>query len=445
MFINWPIADGLFESCDLLDGTDFSDREIVFFDPLGFATSHGLRSNDDNIAAARYIACTEEAFMRYLAGIKTASEHIRAVLSNRGVLVIRSQIPNSQFKIRKKSSVGAQTYTESVASPFFWLEEFLGKYSFNYCNLKTVKYLVRNHPLRKIFGRSAVHLLQTQNSIGEGKAQVIAGSGVAFKSPAITRVTFDTTPGQIYLIPRFEIEREHVCLFEAFERVLHGKALGLNSPKWLGHYEIQLEHLNPFRSELEKLDHEIEVLESRKLEVLEKMEATMRLIDLLVESGPELESAARTALDFLGFDCPEGDAGMTGEVFTVTARNDTVRRVVVRVASTGFGPVLPSELDLLRQAIESRDPRVKPKGILIGNASRLDPPTERDTWFDPECINEARSNDFCLMSTFELYTAVCHVLSSTDSGLVDDIKSSLRQDILDCDSQFALNRRKYGI
>ena len=124
MFVNWHVSDERIEQCDLLDGTDFSGCRIIFFDPLGFAVKHGLRSNQHDISEAEYIACSEDAFMRYLAGIKAVSRHIKTVLENRGILVLRSQIPNSQFKIRKKSSVGSQSYTESVVSKIFLLEEY---------------------------------------------------------------------------------------------------------------------------------------------------------------------------------------------------------------------------------------------------------------------------------------------------------------------------------
>jgi hypothetical protein len=383
--------------------------------------------------------------MRYLAGIKTASKHIRTMLNCGGILVIRSQIPNSQFTIRKKSSLGTRTYTESVVSPFFWLEEFLGKYDFNYCNLRTVKYLVRTHPLKKIFGQSSVNLLQTQNSIGERQVEIIAAAGLAFKSPAISRVAYDSGPGQIYLIPQFDIEQEYLHLMDAFERIAFGRACGLDSPKWLDDYEAELESLNPFRSELDRLDREISVLENRKQETLEKHEATTRLVDLLAESETELGLAARTAMESLGFDCSPSGIDGSDQTFEALFQDDKVRRAIVKTAATDSGPISTREIEELKQAIESKNLRVKPKGILVGNASRHEPPPDRGVWFDPECLDESKHNDFCLMPSYELYIGACHVLGRAGSDHVEDIKASLRQDILDCDSQFALNKRKYGI
>ena len=445
MFVNWQVPDERIEQCDLLDGSDFSGCRIVFFDPLEFAVKHGLRSNRSDISEAEYIACNEDAFMRYLAGIKVVSRKINAVLENEGILVIRSQIPNSQFKIRKKSSVGTQSYTESVVSPFFWLEEYLGKYSFNYCSLKTIRFLVRNHPLRKAFSGSAVNLLQTQTKIAEGNVEVIAAGGLTFKSPAISRITFDSMPGQMYLIPQFNVKQEHLHLMDSFRRIAERRALGIDNPKWLDEYEVQLETLNPFRSELERLDREINTLESRKQEILEKMEATMRLVDLLVEIGLGLASAARTGMDTLGFECSPSGIAEDGHTFDLLLEDKNARRAVIRAASDDSGPIHVTEIEKLVEAIESRKLRVRPKGILIGNASRLTPPTERDQWFDPECLDLARRHDFCLIPSFELFTAVCHVLHKAHSEHIDDLKASLRREIIECDSLFVLNRKKYGM
>jgi hypothetical protein len=439
------VPDERIEQCDLLDGTDFSGCRIIFFDPLGFAVKHGLRSNRSDISEAEYIACSEDAFMRYLAGIKAVSRNINTVLENKGILVIRSQIPNSQFKIRKKSSVGTQSYTESVVSPFFWLEEYLGKYSFNYCSLKTIRFLVRSHPLRKAFGGSAVNLLQTQTKIGEGNVEVIAAGGLSFKSPAISRITFNSMPGQIYLIPQFNVKQEHLHLMDSFRRIAERKALGIDNPKWLDQYEVQLESLNPFRSELDRLDREINTLESRKQEILEKMEATMRLVDLLVETGLGLASAARTGMDTLGFECSQSGIAVDGHTFDVLLKGGDARRAVIRVASADYGPIPVSEIENLAETIESRKLKVSPKGILIGNASRLAPPTERDEWFDPECLDLARRHDFCLIPSFEMFTAVCHILHKAQSEHIDELKTSLRRDILECDTRLVLNRKKYGM
>lgn len=445
MFINWPVPDDSAESCDLLEGTDFSDYGLAFFDPLEFARAHGMRSKDKNISAVEYVSCSEEAFKRYLGGIKTATTSIRELLNNRGVFIIRAQIPNCQFKIRKRSTVGTHNYTESVVSPFFWLEEYLGKYSFQYCNLNTIKFVARNHPLRKALGGYPVNLQQIQTSVDIGHSEVIAASGIGSKSPAITKVSFDHIPGQVYLIPEFHVEMEHVHLVDAFMRVVQKKSFGFETPKWVEAYEVQLKSINPFTEELERLDREINTLESEKNALLEKIEATMRLIDLLVETDEDLTAAARTAMHTLGFRCLETNAETADCTFETLSEQGTGRNSIIRVASTDNGPVGVDELEELKDFIENQNAKPRPKGILIGNASRLVPPTERSKWFDSDCIEKAQHDDVCLLPSYELYMAAFLLLSKLESPHYEEIRTSLLKDMIDCDTQFSINKRKYGI
>ena len=251
--------------------------------------------------------------------------------------------------------------------------------------------------------------------------------------------------GQIYLIPQFNVKQEYLHLMDSFRRIAERKALGIDNPKWLDEYEVQLESLNPFRSELDKLDREINTLEGKKQEILEKMEATTRLVDLLVETGLGLASAARTGMDTLGFECSPSGIAEDSHTFDVLLKGKDARRAVIRAASADSGPIPVSEIERLAETIESRKLKVRPKGILIGNASRLAPPTERDEWFDPECLDLAKRHDFCLIPSFEMFTAVCHVLHKAYSEHIGELKASLRREILVCDTQLVLNRKKYGM
>ena len=119
--------------------------------------------------------------------------------------------------------------------------------------------------------------------------------------------------------------------------------------------------------------------------------------------------------------------------------------MIVRVVDTYDAPISLEELHALKEAVESTKGRSKPKGILVSNASRAIQPERREHWFDIECIAESRKLDYCLLTTHELFYLVCLVESRRDSKLIDTIKSSLIEDILTCNKQFSLNRKKYAI
>lgn len=445
IFINWPVDDDSVDTCDLFDRIDLSDFDVAFFDPLEFAVQNGLRSNTHDLSEMEYVSYPETNFFNFLTEIKTASESIKRLLDKNGILVVRSQIPNTQLKIRKKSSVGTGEYTESVVSPYFWLHDLIGRYQFQFTNMNTIKFNVRSNPLRKVFGDTSVICNQTQNVISEGKVEIIAQTYPSPKYPAISKVTFKDSPGQIYFIPKFRKGREWAHLIDAFERIAFNKLFGVNKLTWLSSFEIELEKLNPYQAELDEIEQQVGNLQKRKQELLKKIEETTRLIDLLVEKELELDLSVRTAFELLGFKSPTTLGSTTAESHEIIVHGDKIQRCVLRVQSTEKSPIRAGDVEALLEAVEARDLKSVPKAILVANSQRMLPPSERDAWFDLDAQKLARKYDICLMPSFELYLAACYLLKNKSNGMLDQIQKSLQRDILNCDSEFQLNRKKYAL
>ena len=445
VFINWPVNDAQIAACDLLDGTDFSNCKLAFLDPLEFATANGFMSPGGEISETVYISYDESDFLRYLARIKGASETLQRFLANGGLLILRSNIPKSYIKVRKRSSTGTMKYTESVVSAFFWLEDILGVYSFTYAYARTLKYLIPKSPLKQAFGKSAVRCVQTLNSVSKGKLEVVASSGSSLRSPGISRISFDSTAGQVFLIPTFVVKQEHRKLIEAFEQVAISCDSGSSRPRWLDYYEKQVRDFSPCRDMMDEVELQMEALKKQLASLMRKQERYDGLVNLLFESDEELEAAARTALEILGFTCNEPVAGRKTSAFEAYPANDKSLHIMVRTASTETGPVGSGELETLARAIEARTSAIRAKGLLIGNAARSSRPEQRDSWFDDECGQASRREDFCLMPSLVLFTIACYIMTRLDAENIEELKRSIRCDILKCDSLFVLSRRKYAI
>ncbi len=445
IFINWPIGNDKYAACDLFDNKDLSDYDIAFLDPMEFAISHRLCTHANDLTNAEYIGYSETDFLGYLAEIKKVTGIITSFLDNNGLLVIRSQIPKSYIKIRKQGDSAAQTYTESVVSAFFWLEELIGKYIFKECSTKTISFKIAEHPLATILGRVAVECVQTQDSIGRGKVETIALSGTTPKRPAITRIVPESEKGQIYLIPKFLIPDEHEKLIEAFHLATNYKDTRADKPEWVDFYAKQVEEASKLLLEIDELDKKISKMKNRRDELERRHEDVIKLADLLCETDYMLETAVRIALRELGFECLDQQSAGTCEATEKTRAGHSSRRALFKIAYSERGSIKPEETDLLRLTIEKRDSKVKPKGILIGNAARSLPPERRGGWFEKDCIEMARKNDLCLIPSYELFMAVLFLLNRTDSSNIEDFRSSIRKDIFECDTVFKLDKRKYSM
>lgn len=445
IFINWPVDSQDAKQCDLLDGTDFSDYKLAFFDPLEFAISHKYISGGTEISEVVYLSLDEREFLRYLGLIKRAAESIRAFLETGGQLVIRSNIPRAHIKVRKRSATGSMKYTESVVPFFFWLEDIVGVCSFTFCNAKTLKFTTSKNPLADAFEGAAVRCVQTLNSIGKGSFRVIATSGMSAKASAVSMIIPAGLAGQVYLIPYFIVKHEHQKLVEAFEQIASCIESGSTRPAWLSYYESQIMDYSPYRPMIDEVKLQVIALEKQQASLMRKQDLYNSLVDLLFENGPEIISATRVALEIMGFRCLKIPADKAGLVFEAVATGDTSSRILVRVVATESGPIAPTEVENLAGAVSARSAKTPVKGVLIGNPTRSGKPEQRLKWFDDDCLPRARKHNMVLMPTLVLFTVACYLMTRTNTDNIESLKSSLRRDLFDCDSVFVFSRKKYAV
>ncbi len=445
MFVDWASVDPSQPNCSLLDGTDFSEYRIVFFDPWQFAVTNGLRSADKEGTDVEYIPFSENEFLRYLTQIKGASQSLQRLLKNDGTLVLRSRVPKSHIKVHKKSSASVRQYTKSVVSAFFWLDDILGQSFFQDCSSKVFKFIHSNSPLADVFGNTAIDCRQTQNSIGKGKTTVVAVGGPALKSPIITRITYAPEPGQVYLIPRFLVEDEQARLTRAFVRIVYDDASGLDRPAWVEFYDRQVKEYNPVKPKMERLELEIKALLKQKTVLVREAAKINLLSDLMCEKSGRLRRAAEIAFKILGFEIAKREESQADDSFRAAFGDDERVVAQVKTSATDSGPIPISDIAALT-ATKVGDVSVSPgKLILVGNASRIIAPEKRAEWFGAGCGETAAQNHVCLLSTQDLYDAACLVLSKTTSESLDKIKSGLCSDLIACIGIFQINRAKYGI
>jgi len=445
IFLDWPQEVGSLPQASLFDETDLSQYDIVFFDPYQFALAHGLRSKSKRTGEVEYVDQGEREFLKYLKQVKAASESLQKFLKKDGLLVIRAHIPKSHIKVRKKSTASVRKYTESVISAFFWLDEIIGRCSFQDCVSKFIKYRQEDHPIKEGFGDCVVESFQSQASIGKGHVNIIGVGGSSGKSPLITNVSYGSGRGQIYFIPRFMVKDETLKLKQVFEKIAATGVHRLIRPSWLSYYEEQIKDYNPHRTEIERIDLEIENLMERRSALTHQVDDVSLLTHLLHESGARLLDAARVALRKLGFDAVDSTRDSNHKQLSVRVNNQSNQKLVIRLAGPCVEAVPHSEVDQLVDALGEYTAQVSVKGVLVGNGMASHPPDKRDTGFDSESIETARRYEICLLPVYDLFTAASLILSRHRNDNIEMIKAAIRKDIVECDGLYAINRPKYGI
>jgi hypothetical protein len=446
-FVNWAVSWGVQDDraihSDLMDGTDISGCRLVFFDPLQFAIAHGFWSNPASIADAAYTSMSEAQFKAYLRAVKRAQGQWQMLLERGGTLVIRANVPNSHIKLSRQKGKGTGTYTGGLVSTFFWMEDLVDGLSFSYCNHDHVKFQSRTNPILRFLGESPVHVHQCLTSVGRGSIQTVASSGPAFSMSAVSRVHFGEGRGQVFFIPEFLVPQEHIRLVEAF-RLISGSGSGsLMRPSWIDPFDRQVIDHSPFPGRLKTLDRQLRELERERQETARRQEEVLLLPEMLFETGRSLFQAVHSSFELLGFQPSQMSVDQQSIAWQTETDTGGIVRTLVRTAASEEQAIGADEVGALHSAVQRCSLKVKPKGILVGNARRSLHPRKRGEWFESAALAAAEQYEICLLSTYELFDIVCYLLRQHSRPKQAEVLASLRKDVLECAGVFVMNTRKY--
>ncbi|MCP4568248.1 MAG: hypothetical protein GY841_11785 [FCB group bacterium] len=443
LFCDWEADTGDFDSNTLLEVSNLNQYDVLFFDPHGFTLNNGFRESRSDLRLADYKSYSEVQFLAYLSKVKALTEQLHKFLDSGGIWVIRSILPNSSIKIRKKSNAGQRRYTESIISFFFWLEEFIGTYSFQYSLGNVIKFNIQQNPIALAFRDIPVEYVQTQDRISRGTVEIMAGTQGPMSLPVLTRISYGQNQGEIYFIPKFLTVDEHARLAKTFSAIAWEKEFGPYKPNWILEYEDRLTTVNPYVSELNQLDRQIKKLSETRTVVDQECEKVQSVTGLLFHTGDNLVELVKVAMIQLGFSFPNPPVAVIKSGFDFYARDEQARQIVGLAVSSENDPVPFEDFDRLREEISGCQLMDKPKGIIIANTACALPPEERSHWFADDMIEQAEAAECCLLSTYELFRLVCYILSKADSAQMDAVKHSLQKEIIECCGIFRLNEKKY--
>jgi len=442
IFINWSNEGGQ-NNIDLFQTDDLPDYKLAFFNPLNFALQHKLRQNGQDVSISEYIRFDKDDFMRFMANIKNATKRLKTFLGTDGVLVVRSNMPNSYIQVRRYASQGTQKFTESVLPAFFWLEEFIGKFSFLYRYCNTLEFLDCNNALYRNFTGLPVACWQSHDIIPKGETTVLARCGSYSPFPILTRISLNPEPGEIYFIPEFKVNNENDLLVKAFEEVIFELKSGLLKPAWLYKYEKELEINNPFSVELDEINQKLEMYNKRKAALDNRFNMMKNLTRLLYRTGDDLSLAVREAMEFMGFECRIKLKSYEPIHNAFYATVDNLTPAIVQVASAETGPVTMEIFDRIKSEIDFTKYDRIPKLILVVNADYTNPPDIRTEPYTDELFDAAKEYGYAIISTMELFETVSYLWCKSKSDIFNTIQASLRKDILTCTGEFRIDERKY--
>jgi hypothetical protein len=260
---------------------------------------------------------------------------------------------------------------------------------------------------------------------------------------------FKEASGTVVLLPDIEFQREGflnsrdnwtpaakqfaarmISALVALDGALKQSADVTPEPDWAGDPTFALVKELTLRSELLEAERQLHAAQLRKDEVQDRLKEAGQLRALLYEKGKPLERAILEALRLLGFEaapfrdansefdvvfkCPEGR--LIGEVEgkdTKAINVDKLRQLAMNVQE-----------DLQREEVD------KPaKGVLFGNGYRLSVPSLREPQFTDKCQTAAKSSNFALVATSDLFNAAQYAANSSDAEYARRCRDALLRSV----------------
>jgi hypothetical protein len=225
--------------------------------------------------------------------------------------------------------------------------------------------------------------------------------------------------------------RSLVKVFADIDKALRRGGDRTPPPDWTNEKDFQLVQENALERKIEKKSKDIEKLILEKDELLAKLDQEARLRDLLFEKGKGLENAISIALEILGYTTKNfNDGNLEIDHVIISPEND---RFIGEAEGKDTSAVSIDKFSQLTRIVQEdlrREEVEKPAtGVLFGNGFRLTKTSERGEQFTTKCINTAKSFNYILVRTTDLFQVAKYVKESKDEAFAKSCRDALKSGV----------------
>ena len=202
------------------------------------------------------------------------------------------------------------------------------------------------------------------------------------------------------------------------------------TPDWVVRDEFILPKEANIRTNLLTISTKLEKLQKEREKYNAELSDAIVLKNLLYETGKPLELAVRQALDLIGFK--------TSKFHDNESEFDVVfeskeGRMIGEVEGKDNKPINVNKMRQLEMNIQEDFSKIEAsdfaKGVLIGNAFRLDDPETRKDFFTQKCIMAANRNKVALIKTPDLFAIAQYLSGESDENFAADCRKAIASSI----------------
>lgn len=425
------------------DAPSFSDYDAVVIDPNSISSLLLKKAKESSDGSLYTQLQSDGGFGNGL--IKLMNKRIREfeiLMENIGGLIIYftreiSKILNIREEERSITGYGGSWKTVRKMHIYSWLPpELFEQIYFRPSQGETVSEMKRTHSLFNYFDAFKNEISYrviidagrvTPNIIAKNKAKEIISAEFSFKNGKI-----------IFLPPLKNPNKDPKKLAGVLTSCIRKSlewAPALIEPPWIDKYKLPNEEkVEEARKEVEGKKEKIKKEEDKLLERKNEIEMYKSL--LYAQGKYVLEPSARKAFELIGFNViPEEKYE---EKYDLYIEEDNI--IIIGEIEGSKNQIDVTKFRQLRHYVESEEDKTNKKdikGLLIGNGLIDKEPEKRGEQFTEHAIKGCKRQNFCRITTFELFKAVERILQNPEDK---NLKNSIKEKIINCNSEFKLRK-----
>lgn len=197
-------------------------------------------------------------------------------------------------------------------------------------------------------------------------------------------------------------------------------------PLWVRDKEMSLKKERILRADLLRLEGQLTKLEREKEDISKTIQDVVQIKALLFETGKALELAIIKALKILGFKAEQYNDG-DSEFDAIFESKEG--RLLGEAEGKDNKPINITKLRQLslniHEDLAREDVDEPAKGVLFGNAFRLQSPSDRNAFFTDKCLSSSSALSIALVSTVDLFFIARYLLENKDANFARKCRQTI--------------------
>lgn len=197
-------------------------------------------------------------------------------------------------------------------------------------------------------------------------------------------------------------------------------------PEWTRKAEYRMKDEIIFEKKIKAITKNIEKLKNTRSELRLQLEKEGKLRRLLYEKGHQLEKAILEALELLGFEAKQYKNGESEfDAIFISPEG----RFLGEAEGRDNKAISIDKLGQLERNLQEDFAREEvleyAKGVLFGNAYRLQPPSERSEFFTDKCLSGAQRSKISLVRTTDLFYVAQYLRENQDPSYAKKCREAI--------------------